>query len=100
MRDFSTKLVPLLEDDIRVLIYAGDKDLICNWLGNRRWVDALEWSGAQDWAAAADKPWTVGGRHAGNVTSAGTLTFLKVFDAVSHERYRGGGVMCACCMAG
>jgi hypothetical protein len=23
MRDFSTKLVPLLEDDIRVLIYAG-----------------------------------------------------------------------------
>lgn len=23
MRDFSTKLVPLLEDDIRVMIYAG-----------------------------------------------------------------------------
>lgn len=26
MRDFSTKLVPLLEDDIRVMIYAGMAD--------------------------------------------------------------------------
>eukprot|EP00775_Hariotina_reticulata_P005749 gene5749-5989_t len=85
MRDFSTKLVPLLEDDIRVMIYAGrccrpragntadvledllislpsaaiavgtalcsivvrDRDLICNWLGNRRWVDQLGWEGAE-----------------------------------------------------
>ena len=28
----------------------GDQDLICNWLGNRRWVDALDWEGAQGWA--------------------------------------------------
>lgn len=43
MRDFSTKLVPLLEDDVRVMIYAGrllvDKQLrvclrqsACNWV--------------------------------------------------------------------
>jgi len=28
----------------------GDKDLICNWLGNRRWVDALDWAGKEGWA--------------------------------------------------
>jgi carboxypeptidase C (cathepsin A) len=26
----------LLEENIRVLIYAGDLDYICNWIGNKR----------------------------------------------------------------
>lgn len=33
-------------------VHAGDQDLICNWLGNRRWVDELEWSGSQGWSQA------------------------------------------------
>jgi len=82
MRDFSQKLVPLLEDDVRVMIYAGDQDLICNWLGNKRWLDALQWAGAQGWAAAEAKPWVTGGtKQSGNVTSFGTLCFVKVFSA-------------------
>lgn len=92
MRDFSDKLVPLLEDEVRVLIYAGDQDLICNWLGNRRWVDALQWSGAQGWATAADKNWTLDGEVVGSVKQYDTLTFAKVFQAVSV----GGGVLCCC----
>lgn len=38
----------MMEDDVRVMIYAGDLDLICNWLGNERWVDALEWEGQEE----------------------------------------------------
>lgn len=38
----SDDLIPdLLHAGVRVLIYAGDQDFICNWLGNRRWVDQL-----------------------------------------------------------
>eukprot|EP00878_Enallax_costatus_P000305 GHUV01000378.1.p1 GENE.GHUV01000378.1~~GHUV01000378.1.p1 ORF type:complete len:521 (+),score=122.91 GHUV01000378.1:129-1565(+) len=81
MRDFSHKLVPLLEDNIRVMIYAGDRDLICNWLGNRRWVDQLEWEGQEGWAQAEDKPWAVRGKQVGEVTNYDTLTFVKVFEA-------------------
>jgi carboxypeptidase C (cathepsin A) len=44
-----------MQDGIRVMIYAGDLDLICNWLGNRRWVDSLQWDGSADWAATTDK---------------------------------------------
>ena len=36
---------PLLEAGVRVLIYAGDADYICNWIGNKAWITALEWSG-------------------------------------------------------
>jgi hypothetical protein len=62
---------------------AGDRDLICNWLGNRRWVDQLQWEGSQGWSQAQDKAWMVKGQQAGLVTSYDTLSFLKVFQAVS-----------------
>ena len=84
MRDASGKLVPLLEDGVPVMIYAGDKDLICNHVGNRRWVDALEWSGKQAWQQAKDEDWSVGKGEkaaAGSVASSGPLSFVRIFDA-------------------
>lgn len=61
---------------------AGDRDLICNWLGNRRWVDQLDWQGKEGWSQADDKPWSVRGKQVGLVTSYDTLSFVKVFEAV------------------
>ena len=34
MRDLEVGIPALLEDGINMLIYAGEYDLICNWLGN------------------------------------------------------------------
>lgn len=62
---------------------AGDQDLICNWLGNRRWVDGLEWSGSQGWISVEDKPWKVAGKQVGEVARYETLSFVKVYQAVS-----------------
>jgi len=33
MRNLEAGIPELLENDIKVLIYAGEYDLICNWLG-------------------------------------------------------------------
>ncbi|EEB93527.1 hypothetical protein MPER_07799, partial [Moniliophthora perniciosa FA553] len=33
----------LLEHRVRVLIYVGTYDWICNWVGNERWTLELEW---------------------------------------------------------
>ncbi|GAX82651.1 hypothetical protein CEUSTIGMA_g10077.t1 [Chlamydomonas eustigma] len=71
-------LPEMLEDGIRVLIYAGELDLICNWLGNYRWVEAMKWKGQSDWQASPEVEWKVLGKHAGSIKSAGDLTFLKV----------------------
>lgn len=33
MKNFAVGIPALLEDGIKLLIYAGEYDLICNWLG-------------------------------------------------------------------
>lgn len=41
------KLAQLLDNDVPILIYNGDKDYICNWVGGLAWTNALDWTGNQ-----------------------------------------------------
>jgi len=58
MRDFNQYIPDLLNSEIRVMIYAGDVDFICNWLGNKAWATAQKgYPQAAAFAAAQDQPW-------------------------------------------
>ncbi|KAI3751529.1 hypothetical protein L2E82_22617 [Cichorium intybus] len=81
MRNLETGIPGLLEDGIKLLVYAGEYDLICNWLGNSRWVHAMEWSGTKEFGASPEIPFEVSGSEAGLLKSYGPLSFLKVHDA-------------------
>ncbi|KAJ7947872.1 Carboxypeptidase [Quillaja saponaria] len=81
MRNLEVGIPALLEDGIRMLVYAGEYDLICNWLGNSRWVHAMKWSGQQQFGAAVTVPFIVDSAQAGLMKNHGPLTFLKVHDA-------------------
>ncbi|PNT75133.1 hypothetical protein BRADI_1g28006v3 [Brachypodium distachyon] len=81
MRNLEVGIPELLESHIKVLIYAGEYDLICNWLGNSRWVNSMEWSGKQAFVSSTDKPFIVDGKEAGVLKSYGPLSFLKVHDS-------------------
>lgn len=81
MRDLSPKVPQLLAAHVRVLIYAGDQDYICNWIGNSWWVNAMPWSGALEYSQSVWQPFLVGGEVAGAGRVAEPLTFLRVYDA-------------------
>lgn len=91
MRDYQQVLIPMLESDIRVLIYAGDVDFICNWIGNKAWTKELTWSGKEEYNTASDDAWMYpkdgvsvkGGatRTASAKEGKGSLTFLQVYEA-------------------
>ncbi|KAK4482656.1 hypothetical protein RD792_009820 [Penstemon davidsonii] len=81
VRNFDIGIPSLLRDGVKLLIYAGEYDLICNWLGNSRWVEAMEWYGRKQFLSAPTAPFTVDGVEAGLQKSYGPLTFLKVHDA-------------------
>ncbi|XP_010243256.1 PREDICTED: serine carboxypeptidase-like [Nelumbo nucifera] len=81
MRNLEVGIPALLEDGVKLLVYAGEYDLICNWLGNSRWVHAMEWSGQKAFVASPTVPFLVNGTEAGQLKSYGPLSFLKVHDA-------------------
>ncbi|KAJ7129023.1 serine carboxypeptidase [Mycena crocata] len=70
----------LLERGVRVLIYVGNYDWICNWVGNERWTLAMEWSGQEEFSRQDLKPWGIGEGTAriGLARSAMGLTFATV----------------------
>lgn len=68
---------------IPVLVYAGDADYICNWLGNQAWTNALDWSGksAFNSAETANLTHASDGSAYGTIKSAQGLAFSRIFDA-------------------
>ncbi|KAK7678746.1 carboxypeptidase C [Cerrena zonata] len=79
MKPYFKAVTDLLEEKLPVLIYAGDKDFICNWLGNQAWTNALPWSHQSDFESEKIKDWKVGKKSAGEVKNYKHFTFLRVF---------------------
>lgn len=79
--NYDVVLPEMLAAGVRVMVYAGDQDFICNWVGNKQWVDVLPWHGADRWAAAEEEVWDVDGEEAGTVRAVGPFSFVKVFQA-------------------
>lgn len=71
----------LLERGIRVLVYVGANDFICNHVGNYKWVQALDWAGNAEFQGENLRNWTVDARTAGETKSARGLTWATIFDA-------------------
>ncbi|EAN77535.1 serine carboxypeptidase III precursor, putative [Trypanosoma brucei brucei TREU927] len=88
-KNFNYTISGLLEDGVRVMIYAGDMDFICNWIGNKEWTLALQWSGSEEFVKAPDTPFSsIDGSAAGLVRSVSSNTSSMHFSFV--QVYRAG----------
>lgn len=76
-------IAALLERGVRVLIYVGTYDWICNWVGNERWTLAMDWSGKEAFGSQALREWSVDGKTVGKTRSTKGLTFATV-DGAGH----------------
>ncbi|KAF0697805.1 Aste57867_11520 [Aphanomyces stellatus] len=75
------RIASLLHRGVRVLVYAGDADLICNWRGCEAWTLHMRWAGQNAYANATEETFLWQGQPAGAGRSAHNLTFLRVFHA-------------------
>ncbi|KAF4578412.1 hypothetical protein EYR36_000219 [Pleurotus pulmonarius] len=98
MHNSALLLTDLVNDGIRLLVYAGNADAMCNFIGNERWVELLDSKFNSEFAATRPVPWISKstGKQVGEVRSAGgsgftagNVTFATVFEAghmVPHDQ--------------
>ncbi|KAF4675045.1 hypothetical protein FOL47_008356 [Perkinsus chesapeaki] len=86
--DYSPHLAMLLNEGLRVMIYAGDQDYMCNWIGSRDMASDIPWSGRDGFSKAPDTLYSLpSGKQIGKLrifTSAATggqLSFAQIFEA-------------------
>mmetsp|Transcript_68422 Transcript_68422/g.200166 ORF Transcript_68422/g.200166 Transcript_68422/m.200166 type:complete len:486 (+) Transcript_68422:77-1534(+) len=89
MRDYHLLIPPMLASGLDVLVYAGDQDFICNWLGNEKWTLALDWQHKAEFNTASKKPFVLTGdetgamkgKEVGELRSHANFHFLRVYQA-------------------
>ncbi|KAA1466528.1 alpha/beta-hydrolase [Dentipellis sp. KUC8613] len=74
-------VLPRVTERIPVLIFAGDQDFICNYLGLESMIQAMSWGGATGLGEVETQTWTVDGQPAGTWVSSRNLTYAKIFNA-------------------
>ncbi|KAF7777651.1 hypothetical protein Agabi119p4_3723 [Agaricus bisporus var. burnettii] len=87
MHNSAILLPDLINDGIRLLVYAGNADMMCNYIGNERWVEQLDTQFLEEFGSSKSVPWKLykSDIQAGEVRSAGSgagnVTFVTVHDA-------------------
>ncbi|KAF4651445.1 hypothetical protein FOL47_000404 [Perkinsus chesapeaki] len=83
-KEVDQSIPSLLESGVRVMVMAGDRDYVCNYLGLKQWMLGLEWSKKEAFKAALDVPVKDNtGRVIGLRRSIerGLYTFVQVYNA-------------------
>ncbi|KAI9202266.1 Alpha/Beta hydrolase protein [Polychytrium aggregatum] len=76
----SSELLPELLENIPIILYYGDVDWICNWIGAQTMIERLEWNGEIGMGSAVEQQWFIGDRAVGTYQSARNLTYFKVYN--------------------
>jgi len=82
MKNLAPKVTDILNSDLDVLVYSGDKDFICNWRGGEAWTLGTEWPHQADFANTTYVDWKMeDGTVAGELREFKNFKFLRVHDA-------------------
>jgi cathepsin A (carboxypeptidase C) len=79
--NLQSSVINLLNNKVKVLVYSGDKDFVCNWKGGEAWTNNLNWSEGAEFKNKDYSKWSVNGKVAGEFKNVNNLTFLRVYDA-------------------
>lgn len=95
----SVTLLPAILEEIPIILFNGNRDIICNYMGTEDFIMNMEWNGAVGWGEAGEQEstdlraagkyknlgfasdWIYDNEHVGYIKQARNLTFVNVFGA-------------------
>ena len=69
------------ESGVKVLVYSGQYDIICNHLGNERMLEHIEWKDRENWLLSNNYPYILDNTPVGYLKSYKNLGFMVVLNA-------------------
>ncbi|KIM49641.1 hypothetical protein M413DRAFT_438816 [Hebeloma cylindrosporum] len=87
MHNSALLLPELVDAGVRLLVYAGNADMMCNYIGNERWLGELQTKFQEEFSESEPVPWVTAqsGHTVGEVRSAGSgagnVTFVTIYEA-------------------
>ncbi|RPD81699.1 serine carboxypeptidase [Lentinus tigrinus ALCF2SS1-7] len=84
MRSSRPLLESVINAGVRTIIYDGDVDYICNYVGVEAMVDALQTKFTDEYSKQQFANFTVDGQVAGIYKNAGTFSYVRIYGA-GHE---------------
>ena len=82
--NFLTDLEMILNNSVRVAMYHGDADYICNWFGGQAVSLQIDYIHSAEFRAAGYAPFVVDGIEYGEVRQYGNYSFTRIYEA-GHE---------------
>lgn len=83
-RSLLPALANLANSGLKILIWAGDADINCNWLGGHASVLAMDWFGKATLNSAPLVNMTMSGKTVAAIQNVDNFTFARVYEA-GHE---------------
>ncbi|KAK7042570.1 Alpha/Beta hydrolase protein [Favolaschia claudopus] len=83
-RTWLPQLGALANSRLKILIWAGDADINCNWLGGYASVLAMDWYGKQRLANTPFRNMTIDGAAVAAIKNVDNFSFARVYEA-GHE---------------
>ncbi|KAI4279324.1 MAG: hypothetical protein LQ337_000355 [Flavoplaca oasis] len=82
--NFIEDLQMILNSSVRVALFYGDADYICNWFGGEAVSLAVNYTNKEQFATSGYTPFLVDGNEYGEVREYGNFSFLRIYEA-GHE---------------
>jgi len=74
-------IAELVDADIPVLVYNGDRDMTTNMVGTELALNGMEWSGKDEWLDAPRGLWMFDNEHAGWAKEYKKLSYVVVYNS-------------------
>lgn len=74
----------LLNNSVRIALFHGDADYICNWFGGEAVSLAINYTHSAEFRAAGYEPFVLNGIEYGEVRQYGNFSFLRMYES-GHE---------------
>jgi len=79
--NYEKDIPSILNAGVRVLIYSGMEDFICNYYGGGNWTASMPWPGQSAFNAAQMKPWALNSTTVGYAKASQNFTWVEVLRA-------------------